>query len=165
MPSNRWKESNKAHIEIRRTWVARFLAIGMKRWEIVNQLGDIPLLNPATGLPYDPSTISRDIGVITRRWQEDAVEHIATLKAAQLAELRAARRQAWTNKSMSEVRRNLEFEARLMGTEAPIKHDVSSLNVNAQLSPEDFGSLSDKELRDFRYYVDEVLGIGGNGNR
>ena len=119
MANRRWTNSDKARIETRRMWVARFVAVGMKNYEIAEKLAEVPIFNPETGEPYDVSTVSRDISVIEERWREEIRREIDAHKAKQLAELREARRKAWAAGDVAEVRRNLETEIKLLGTDAP----------------------------------------------
>jgi hypothetical protein len=125
MAKSRWKGSDKARIELRRMWVARFSAIGMKLYEITEKLAEIPILNPDTGEPYDVSTISRDITEIESRWRADIAAEVGEHKARQLAELREARRKAWAQNDVGEVRLSIATEMKLLGTESPDRHEFS----------------------------------------
>jgi N-acyl-D-aspartate/D-glutamate deacylase len=133
MAKSRWKGSDKARIELRRMWVARFSAIGMKLYEITEKLAEIPILNPDTGEPYDVSTISRDITEIESRWRADIAAEVGEHKARQLAELREARRKAWAQNDVGEVRLSIATEMKLLGTESPDRHEFSG-TVNSEVT-------------------------------
>jgi len=129
--ARRWRESDRARIEHRRLWVERLFVRGLTLREIEAQLVKPEpkgpnILNPATGQGYDLSTISRDVTVIKERWKEEAAADVAEVKANQLAELREARRKAWSDSNVAEVRRNLSLETDLTGTKAPKAVDVTS---------------------------------------
>lgn len=101
---------------------------GMSTFEIVDALAGIRpyrdqpiIVNPETKLPYTKSTIGRDIQHLEERWRTEALKDIAELKGNQLAELREARRRAWGQQDMSEVRQNLVTEMKLLGTPEPDK--------------------------------------------
>lgn len=95
------------------------------------------LRNPTTGEPWSRATIARDLATLQDEWREAASEEIATFQAMQLAELREARRLAWQSQDTSEIRRNLETEMRLLGSDAP-----RNVNVGLTLSKAALRALS-----------------------
>lgn len=120
-------------IEKRREIIATLLARGMTQAEILRQMSNqykrLPdgslkqnatyLVNPATGEPYDKSTICRDVKAVRREWKqvrERSVEEWLDQEAAVLLE---ARRLAWANKDYVEIRQNVMAMAKLLGLNQP----------------------------------------------
>jgi hypothetical protein len=139
-PNNR-----RGLVEHRRRKVAALRLRGLSLYEIVDALASGPamLMNPETGDAFGKSTIDRDLRFLEREWRKEAVAAIAEHKAIQLAELREARRKAWSAGDVPEVRQNIALEMRLLGTEAPTKiapTDPSGDNP--------YTGLNDDELRD-----------------
>lgn len=120
----RWSKSDKARIELRRAEVEQMAGRGLRLYEITERLARTGIINPETGEPYDTATISRDLSVIEERWREAAIEERDEARARQVGELRVARRIAWDAGNYAEVRRNIETEAKLMGTEAPTRQEI-----------------------------------------
>ena len=123
----RWNKSDKARIEQRRLNVEQLSARGLGLWEIVNSLEELGIVNTKNGKPYSIATVSRDLEEIETRWREMAVEERDIHKAQQLKELRSARRSAWKDRDYSEVRRNLETEMKLLGTESPNRLELAGV--------------------------------------
>jgi len=122
MPRN---TSKQEQLDQRRRVVAALRLRGLTQREIVAALPERGILNPNTGKPYTLPQINRDLKVLRDEWREAAAADMADLKAQQLAELREARRRAWGDADMSEVRLNLKQEIELTGTEAPKKTEIS----------------------------------------
>lgn len=131
----------KELIEKRREIIASLLSRGMRQYEIVNQLSmptirrlvdgeykDMPnptyMLNPLTNEPFDKATISRDVKKLLDEWREEAKADIEDFASKQLFELREARRKAWTNGDMAEVRLNMALEMKLLGTARPERKEI-----------------------------------------
>lgn len=149
----RWKQDDRARIEYRRQWVARFHLRGFKPSEIVQLLSLAPprgagITNPATGEPYDRSTVSRDLTALTKQWRAAALEDTDTLRGRQVAELQEARHEAWRAGDYAEVRHNLGQEAKLLGTEMPteVKHSGTGQGGAIQVGYVGLGRLTDEEL-------------------
>jgi len=134
----RWTTSDKARIEYRRLWVARLYLRGLTLHEIEERL-PLPsphgagLVNPANGKPYDKSTLSRDLTALRKQWQQMAIDDTNALCGRQVAELREARRAAWGEKDWTEVRLNMALEAKLLGTEKPMRHTVEGTGKDGEI--------------------------------
>ena len=124
--TQRWNESDAARIDYRRLWVERLFLRGLTMREIQYKLPEQGIVNPETSNGYALGTISRDVTAIKERWKQEASADIAEVKAAQLAELKEARRRAWAIGDISEIRHSLSLEADLTGTKAPKLVDVKS---------------------------------------
>lgn len=120
----RWTSSDKARIEYRRRAVEAMSNRGARLYEIVDELEKQGIVNPKNGKPYSVMTVSRDLKENTQRWMEETVQERGLHKARELAELREARRVAWSQKDMGEVRLNLLAEMKLLGTDEPIRLEV-----------------------------------------
>lgn len=121
----RWSKSDRARIELRRALVERMAARGCTLYEITEKLARLEIINPETAEPYSVATISRDLTEIEKRWREAAVEEREAARAKQVGELRAARRMAWDAGQLAEVRRNIELESKLLGTQAPQRQEIT----------------------------------------
>jgi len=119
----RWSKSDKARIELRRVKVEQLAGRGLGLYEITEALVQNDILNPDTEKPYSVATISRDLAEIEERLFQETIAECAKNRAKQVGELRTARRAAWEKGDYAEVRRNLETEAKLLGTEAPSRHE------------------------------------------
>ena len=122
----RWNNSDRARIDYRRRQVARLDLRGLDLREIGDALEKGGIINPQTGEPYDLSTISRDLTCLREQWQKEAQADIAEQKGRQLAELREARRRAWQDTDVAEVRHSIETEMKLLGTAAASHVDVTT---------------------------------------
>lgn len=94
--------------------------------EIQHKLPKQDIVNPETGEPYSLGTISNDVTFVKKQWIKEAAADVKEVKAAQLAELKEARRKAWADGNVAEVRRNLDLETTLTGTKAPAQVDMTS---------------------------------------
>lgn len=110
-------------VQHRRRRVASLRLRGLSLYEIVDALsyGAGMIVNPETQQPYTKSTIDRDLDALEAQWRAEAVADIAAHKARQLAELKEARRRAWANGDVGEVRQNIALEMKLLGTGEPEK--------------------------------------------
>jgi hypothetical protein len=124
MPRPRWTTSDRARIAYRRREVEALANRGLALYEIVESLKAREIVNPETGEPYSVATISRDLKQNNRRYLAEVVKERGYHKARQLAELREARRKAWIDGDMAEVRQNLQIEIKLLGTDAPIRLEL-----------------------------------------
>lgn len=113
--------SNSDRIYQRRQAVARLRLHGATMREVVALLPGIGIVNPRTQAAYALGTIANDIRRLREEWRESAAADTIEHKARQLAELREARRAVWRDGDISEVRRNIETEMKLLGTAAPAK--------------------------------------------
>lgn len=111
--------TNGDRIKHRRHTVARLRLRGGTMAEIEEALPKAGIINPDTGAPYSHGTIANDIKMLREEWRASAAADMAEHKARQLAELREARRAVWREGDLSEVRRNIETEMKLLGTAAP----------------------------------------------
>jgi|SRR5581483_1753264 len=122
--------------------------------EIAAELEREGLRNPETGEPWTWVTVHRDCQALARRWQREALADTAPLKAELWAELRAVRRQAWTDGDLATVLRALKQEAELLGLDAPVKVDVVAyvrdLAAREGLDPDEAVATAERILRDAR---------------
>ena len=111
-------------IEKRREAVARLRLRGLTTRAIAAALvaHDPPFVND-DGKPYSKNTISKDIAVVVARWRENAQRDIAEHQAEQLAVLAEVQREGWRKTDLDIVLRAHDRIARLLGTDAPEKHD------------------------------------------
>ncbi|MEO1289640.1 MAG: hypothetical protein AAFV93_17900 [Chloroflexota bacterium] len=131
----------KEVVDKRRDIVASLLARGMRQSEIVSQLS-VPsitrivdgeavtypnpsyLVNPKTDKPFDKATISRDFKSLREQWQGDAKVNADEHFSRQFAEIQEAKRVAWAQKNMTEVRQLIALEMKLLGTSQPEKKEI-----------------------------------------
>jgi len=115
---------------VRRRMVARLWMRGMTRREIQSALSrpidEGGLRNPKTGNPYSLGTIQGDVVATEQEWQEETNRELTELRAREVAELREARRQAWTDGNLTEIRLNVGLEADLLGTKKPAAVDITT---------------------------------------
>lgn len=93
--------------------------------QICDELEEQGFSNPDTGQPYSLGTINADVQALRDEWRERAADDFDSFRAVQLAELREHRRMAWSAKDLGEVRLGLALEMKLLGTEAPQRHEVT----------------------------------------
>lgn len=127
----------------RRAEVARLRLRGRTVREIVGELGQRNLVNPADGTPWSLGTVAADIKALERQWQEEAAQDIAAHKARQLARLEEHYREAWQAADLREVRENVKLAMALLGTEAPKRQDVRATFA----ATGEFDGMSDDDLR------------------
>ena len=120
----RWTTSDRARIAFRRRAVELLSNQGLGLYEIIDRLSADGVVNPDTEEPYSVATISRDLHENTRQWMAEIVKERGLHKGRQLAELREARRKAWVNGDLAEVRMNLQTEIKLLGTDSPIRLEI-----------------------------------------
>ena len=103
-------------IEARRVQVAHLRLRGQPERAIAVQLG------------VSLGTIASDVKELDRRWRAAAAVTVDEHKARQFAEHQAVRAEAWTRTplDLDVIVRSLGVEAKLLGTEAPAKSDVTS---------------------------------------
>ena len=123
MKVNTKNTSQTAIIENRRHMVAELRLRGATQREIIELLAKQGMTN--NGKPWSVGIINRDIQHLENEWRKAAVRDMSTLKSNQLAEIRSARRQAWKDKNLAEVRQLIKLEIDLLGTAAPTRHDVT----------------------------------------
>lgn len=130
------KRVSKEVILKRREMVASLLARGMRQSEILTQLSTpqikrngkivenpMYLPNPNTGEPWDKATISRDTDALRKDWQDNAERDTDELRSEQLARSEELFRMAIARGDISECRRVLEFQMKLLGTAKPEKQE------------------------------------------
>lgn len=105
----------------RRRLVGRLMARGVtNRREIVDALArpvdEGGARNPNTGNPWSLGSIQNDCRIIEEQWHEETMRELTEHRSRQVAELREARRVAWQNSDVGEVRLNISLEADLLGT-------------------------------------------------
>lgn len=120
----RWTTSDRARIAYRRRAVEFLSNRGLGLYEIIDALLERNIVNPDTQEPYSVATVSRDLKENNRLWMQEAIKERGLHKSRQMAELREARRIAWCNGDMAEVRLNLQAEIKLLGTDEPTKVEV-----------------------------------------
>lgn len=113
----------------RRRRVAYLRLRGMSQREIQEVLSLPPdqegLRNPRTGKPFSLGTINGDCQAIEAQWHEEMMRELSAHREREVAELREARRAAWEQKDMGEVRLNISLEADLLGTKDLPTSDTS----------------------------------------
>ena len=105
-----------ARIDKRRELVGRLRVRGMTIREIAAQL---EVTSEYAGISHQ--TVANDIQAIRKQWRAHAAQDIGDHAARQLAELDEVRRAAWKAGDYDGVRKALETEAKIIGTNAPEK--------------------------------------------
>lgn len=119
-----WKNGRKI-IAFRRERVASYKLRGFTIREIVDALQKEGLVNPETNQPFSHGTVVTDLKALHKEWMAHAAKDIAAHKADQLAELLELRKRNWETGDLAEVRNCLILEAKILGTPAPDKLQVS----------------------------------------
>lgn len=131
-----------ARIDKRRELVGRLRVRGMTEREIQAQL---EVTSEYAGI--SKTTIHNDILAIRSQWRAHAAQDIGDHVARQLAELDEVRRAAWKAGDYDGVRRALETEAKIIGTNAPEKQQqvggvrIEIVRVDADDTPGTSASL------------------------
>jgi len=111
---------------------------GLSIREITKKLAEEGITRP-NGAPWSHMTVKKDLDKLETQWQERAARTTATHKANQIAEIREARRVAWarvkatkegdlySHEDIGEIRRLLELEAKILGTNAPEQSIVGGM--------------------------------------
>jgi hypothetical protein len=133
----------------------------MKHYEIVAGLAENQVHNPETGRPYSTGTITNDIEHVTQAWRAEYVKERTAHVMLQLAELREARRQAWADGNMKEVRQNIRLEIDLLGTKAPDRLLVADWREEARQEGLDPDELFNDLVRQF---TEAMAGTGDSGS-
>lgn len=105
----------------RRELVGQMLSRKMTRREIVETLTAADERNPATDEPWSLGTIQEDAKALERQWRATAQKDAKIWKARQLAEIEEVKRDAWSRGKLDFVLRAIELEAKITGTQAPVK--------------------------------------------
>lgn len=129
----------KAH---RQLAVEREVVRGRSLREIQAELEGAGHVNPNRGEPWSLGIIQRDVKELETRWATMAAVDLADAKGRQLTELREARRVAWEQKDINQVRQLLKLEMELLGTEAPKRQEV-----RATVATSEYDGWSYAELR------------------
>jgi len=101
---------------VRRQRVGSLYLRGMEAAEITLQFSRT-MLNPSTGEPYPLDVIEADIAALEAEWAQ--VFDKDAQRGRVLAELRAARRQAWAQGDTDNILRALKQETELLGLHLP----------------------------------------------
>ena len=117
--------SHQALIDTRRLRVSQLLLRGATQREIETALFDNGMMNPKTGKPFSLGTVNSDIQHLHKQWREEAAADTAEHKALQMAENKELRRKAWKDAELPIVLRSLQFEAALVGSEAPKRNELT----------------------------------------
>lgn len=119
-----WKNAHKI-ADARRERVAALRLRGFSVREIISALAQEGVTNPETKKPFGIGTIARDLEYLKKEWQKNAARDIAEHRAEQLAELSELRKRNWELVDLAEVRNCLILEAKILGTPAPDKLQIS----------------------------------------
>jgi hypothetical protein len=129
----RWanrKENDAA--AVRREWVARLRLRGLSTRKIARALLDVPPpdgpICQANGRPMSKTTVENDLDYLRGEWRADAVRQIDEHMQEQLALLREAQREAWQQKDVELVLRVHDRIAKLLGTNAPDRQEITGRN-------------------------------------
>ncbi len=118
-----WKDGRKI-IEARRERVAQLRLRGLTMREIMAALESQGMVNPETGKSFGLGTLSKDYGELDKQWRANAARSTDEHKSEQLAEIAEVKRSAWASKKPDVVLRAMQLEAKILGTEAPVKAEV-----------------------------------------
>ena len=110
--------SKQEIIAERRRRVARLRLRGLSQREIKKALND----------DWSLGIINRDLAAIRSKWQSEAIADINEHIADQIAQLAEVRRVAWQNDDLGTVIKTIEADAKILGTNAPSRKEVSSGN-------------------------------------
>jgi len=125
-PTSGPKEARAQRADRIAYWRRRGLSIRA----IAEKLTEEGITRP-NGRPWSHSTVKKDLDKLESEWLESAAKTTATHRARQVDEIREARRVAWarvkatkegdlySHEDIGEIRRLLELEAKLLGTNAP----------------------------------------------
>jgi hypothetical protein len=139
-----WKRARKL-IEARRERVAALRLRGLTEREIVAALEQQGFINNETGKAYTQGSIHSDLKALQKQWLANAAQDIAVHKANQIAEIHELRRRNWAKDDLPEVRNCLILEAKILGTPAPEKLQVSGQIAFAKLTNEQLQRLVNGE--------------------
>ena len=132
-------------MEKRREAVSRLRLRGLTIRAIVKALGEGEhAILSESGKPYGRSVIHSDLKALTKEWHKNAASDIAGHQAKQLAVLEEIQREAWKAKKWELVLRTHDRIAKLLGTNAPEKTELSG--YVSQL-PTGLNNLSPKEKK------------------
>ena len=95
------------------------------RREVMKNLADVPLLNPATNEPFSLGTIQNDIDALKARWRERSAENADEWIAELLATIDQLQGDAWQEREYGVVVRCIQERAKLKGLYAPDKAEFS----------------------------------------
>lgn len=103
--------------------------------EIARRLEEDGHLNPATNEPWSLATVYKDITDLKAIYHEIASANVETHYDMQLAELRRLKEHAWAKGNLALVLKCLEREARLTGTDKPLKQEHTGKDGAALFNP------------------------------
>ena len=123
MPQN---GGNNGVIEYRRRLVSSLLTRqpNIRQREIQRHL-ETKVINPDIGSDYSLGTINNDIQVIKAAWMEKAGRDYGEWVADEIGGLDEVEAAAWQKGKLDIVLRCKERRAKLLGLDAPAKHEVS----------------------------------------
>ena len=135
---------NRAEVKAHRQLsVARELVRGKSQREIRDALAKAENVNPNTARPWSLGIIQRDCKELETQWKVAGSTDIAEAKGRQWAEIQEARRVAWEQGDINQVRQLIKLEMELLGTEAPKKQEVRATVASSG----EFDGMSDDELQ------------------
>ena len=149
--------SIQAVIDNRRLLVAQLRLRGATQREIVNTLAANGMANPKTGKAYSLGTVNSDLQYLESEWKQAAAEETAEHKARQMAENSEVRRVAWKGNDLAIILRSLQFEASLVGSEAPKRRELTGADggpLQAEVTTEEISE--EERARRVRAIVDET---------
>lgn len=141
---------NTDYIEHRRREVARLIKRGIiNRFEILDELTEMGLVNPMTGLAWSMGTIASDIDAIKATWRRESSTDVQDLVAGINAELDEVRRVAWKNMDLKLVLEALKQKRELLGVDQPKKiHIKEDVDINHRITVENIKRQALEELSD-----------------
>lgn len=142
------RKSSEAERERRREVVARLLVRGLSERAITAALAEHGFVSP-TGRPWGRTSVQRDIEAVRQQWRAAATADIAVHVEGQLATLREVQREAWKNGDGDLVLKAHDRMAKLLGTDAAQKVEVSG---GMTIALESLASAADR--------LDRAFGLG-----
>lgn len=136
------------YVALRRERVMTMRNRLMTEREITTALGDptgsMFMLNPKTKKPYTNGTIHKDLVTIRKKSIDTASKEYLEYRAMHLAEVREARKVAWSRGDLDRIYKFLKLEMELLGT---LNGSVNINNIMINDAPAvDIEDLSEDEL-------------------
>ena len=118
--------SREIMIKVRREAVSRLRIRGLSVRAMVEALPKMnpPILNPK-GEPFARTTIGKDLIAVQEQWLEASKANVDVYMSRQLAILEEVQREAWKSKNLKHVMASSDRIARLLGTNATEKREVT----------------------------------------
>jgi len=118
-------KSKQAQVDHRRQVVASLRLRGATIREIQEKLPKLGIINYKTGKPYTIKAVFTDINHLEKEWKQKAARDIDELISGELAEIREARRVAWSKSDLGMVAKFIDQEMKLLGTPSPTRHELT----------------------------------------